>query len=154
MQNHKVDDMIAFRRAVSGGLGLRLENIASIGLPPLPPEVVDTIRRLVKQLATMATSAVELKPLAEIGLGSLPGVQVMAAAEPAHGTLSVAPDGAVTYTSQRLFIGQDRFRLEIKVGGRTVATAEIDVEVAPHPEIGVPFSDGTFFEDETGFALT
>ena len=61
-------------------------------------------------------------------------LHVVAYTEPAHGTLTVQPNGSFTYTSQLSFVGQDTFSYTISDGAET-ATATAAIQVTDYAPI-------------------
>ena len=67
--------------------------------------------------------------------------------QPQHGTLGIGPDGTITYTSERGYVGEDRFTYRVKDSeGHWSETAEVTITVAANPlripNIFTPNGDG------------
>lgn len=53
--------------------------------------------------------------------------------EPAHGTLTLNPDGSFTYTPQSTFVGVDTFQIAAFDGEDQSAPVEVRITVTPAP---------------------
>ncbi|MFO0748542.1 MAG: Ig-like domain-containing protein [Myxococcota bacterium] len=79
----------------------------------LPPQAADDV------VSTKKNVPVSLKPTDNDFDPDGDTVTMDVIAEPPrHGTVTVAPDGTVTYTPENGFVGEDRFKVQVKDGSR------------------------------------
>jgi hypothetical protein len=144
--------MLARRSSMMTGIGFGLARLGSVFSSR--PAIIRILQPILDLFgAIRATEAATFDLLAGLS-DALRGTKRVIPLVPAEGGTMSHEAGRVSYTANRLFIGREDLRFEIlDLPTGTKRQANIIVEVAPHPEVGVPFGDGTFFSDETGFAF-
>jgi hypothetical protein len=80
-------------------------------------------------------------------------VRLMNVGLPQRGELDRTTGSGAVYKAPKLFIGTDTATVKLVDDMGMMASAVVTIEVKPNPVIGVPFEDGAFFEDETGWEL-
>src|SRR5690606_16833893 len=119
-------------------------NTAEVAVAPvLPPQAVDDL-----------AAGTSNKDLAIDVLGNdtertypLDAASVEVVTPPQHGALSIGSDGTITYTSERGYVGEDRFTYRVKDSeGHWSQPAEVTITVAANPlripNIFTPNGDG------------
>jgi hypothetical protein len=144
--------VVVLNHRIGTGLGLQLVRLrptgAGRGKIRAKPKTVSVRTR------TRATepSAVNLRAAIDVPVVGV--FKINTIASPMNGTINVTQEGVVTYTSRRLFIGEEQLHFELADSvGEIIGASTVSIDVEPHPSVGIPFADGTFFSDETGFAL-
>ena len=105
------------------------------------------------QSSVIANAEIDLNLLAAAVHPDGYGVRVWRIHDALRGQARSVGKGVTRYRSPKLFIGQDRLTFEVVDDSGLRVIGSIAIEVDPNPEIGRPFGDDTFFEDETGWSL-
>ncbi len=101
-------------------------------------EVNDAPTALADTAEVIAGDTVIVDVLANDGDVDGDGLAVLSTDAPAHGTVTITPDGALAYAADPGFVGTDSFRYTIADGRGGTAGARVTVEVAAPPEPGQP----------------
>src|SRR5690606_27221669 len=119
-------------------------NEAGVSVSPIhPPQAIDD------EIAGNSNRSVMISVLANDNQRSYPldpsTVQIVT--QPQHGTVSIGTDGTIAYTSERGYVGEDRFTYRVQDSeGHWSDPAEVIVNVAANPlripNIFTPNGDG------------
>lgn len=116
---------------VDDGNGGTATSTLTITVTPVTDAVNDRV-------STEAATPVTIDPLQNDSFeGQDPIVSVEQGDGPSNGTVTVHPDGRITYTPDPTFFGTDTFTYTVISGGRT-ETATVTVVVAPENPVHVP----------------
>ncbi|MEK4044516.1 SpaA isopeptide-forming pilin-related protein [Paenibacillus sp. FSL H8-0048] len=107
--------------------------------PAVTPEQPGTVSTPTPQ-ATQVTTIEEVPIDGEIPLGGIPSI----GEEPAHGTVTITPDGKWTYTPDPGYTGKDKFTIVVtdEDGNEEEITIEVGVDEVPKGTVTEPTDKG------------
>jgi hypothetical protein len=106
------------------------------------------------RVSAIANHAIDVDLLARAYHPDGDAIKLRTVGTPRVGQAAPAGGGTVRYTSPKLYLGEDEISFELADSRGAVTRAKLVVEIGPNPTIGIPFQDGTFFSDETGWAVS
>ena len=138
-----------FTYTVSDGAGGIAEASVSITVSPVNdlPVAADDAATTDEEAATT------LDVLANDADADGDPLTLSAVTPPAHGTATVADDGAIIYTPETHFNGADRFTYTVADGAGGIAEASVSITVSPVNDLPVAADDAATTDEETAVTV-
>ena len=132
----------SFEYTVSDGNGGSDTGTVRVTVTPTAPANSDT-RAGDDEVGTGAGSPVTIPVLYNDTDPDGDELSVISATQPAHGTVTVNPDGTITYTPQAGYTGPDSFQYTVSDGNGGTDTATVTVTVGPGQNTGPAQQEST-----------